>query len=154
LTALKPYLPAGSGEERKGKIVLATVQGDVHDIGKNLVALILEANGFEVINLGINQKVEEIIEAIEEFRPQAVGLSGLLVKSCWVMKDYLERLSERGFKIPVLCGGAALERSFVEKVLKPAYGGQVYYGRDAMAALDIMKNLAERKEKSAGSAGL
>jgi len=154
LTALKPYLPAGSGEERKGKIVLATVQGDVHDIGKNLVALILEANGFEVINLGINQKVEEIIKAIEEFRPQALGLSGLLVKSCWVMKDYLETLSERGFKIPVLCGGAALERSFVEKVLKPAYGGEVYYGRDAMAALDIMKNLAERKEKSAGSAGL
>jgi 5-methyltetrahydrofolate--homocysteine methyltransferase len=152
LTCLKPYLPANGARERKGKIVLATVKGDVHDIGKNLVALILEANGFEVINLGINQSVEEIIKAIEKFKPQAVGLSGLLVKSCWVMKDYLETLSEHGFKIPVLCGGAALEKSFVEKVLKPAYGGEVYYGRDAMAALDIMKNLAERKEKSAGSA--
>ncbi|HRT26173.1 MAG TPA: dihydropteroate synthase, partial [Candidatus Saccharicenans sp.] len=141
LTVLKPYLPAESAKERKGKIVLATVQGDVHDIGKNLVALILEANGFEVINLGINQKVEEIIKAIEEFRPQAVGLSGLLVKSCWVMKDYLETLREHGLKVPVLCGGAALDRSFVEKVLKPAYGGEVYYGRDAMAALEIMKNL-------------
>ena len=154
LTVLKPYLPAGSGEERKGKIVLATVQGDVHDIGKNLVALILEANGFEVINLGINQKVEEIIKAIEEFRPQAVGLSGLLVKSCWVMKDYLETLREHGLKVPVLCGGAALDRSFVEKVLKPAYGGEVYYGRDAMAALEIMKNLSGKKEKSAGRANV
>ncbi len=154
LTCLKPYLPAESAEERKGKIILATVKGDVHDIGKNLVALILEANGFEVINLGINQSVEEIIRAIEKSKPQAVGLSGLLVKSCWVMKDYLETLSEHDFKIPVLCGGAALERSFVEKVLKPAYGGEVYYGRDAMAALDIMKKLAEEEEKSAGSAAL
>ncbi len=154
LTILKPYLPADGARERKGKIVLATVKGDVHDIGKNLVALILEANGFEVINLGINQNVDEIIKAIEEFKPQAVGLSGLLVKSCWVMKDYLEALREHGLKIPVLCGGAALERSFVEKVLKPAYGGDVYYGRDAMAALDIMKKLAEGEEKSAGRVGL
>ncbi|MDD8020611.1 MAG: homocysteine S-methyltransferase family protein [Acidobacteriota bacterium] len=148
LTVIKPYLPADDENRHRGRIVLATVKGDVHDIGKNLVGLILEANGFEVIDLGINQEAGKIIQAIDEFKPQAVGLSGLLVKSCWMMKDYLETMTEHGLKIPVLCGGAALERSFVGKVLKPIYQGDVYYGKDAMEALEIMKLLAERKVKN------
>jgi len=147
LTIIEPFLPPNGGQEKRGKIVLATVKGDVHDVGKNLVDLILQANGYEVINLGINQELEKIIKAIDEIKPEALGLSGLLIKSCWVMKDYLEALGEKGYKIPVLCGGAALEKSFVEKVLRPAYKGEVYYGKDAMEALNIMKEITGKKAK-------
>jgi len=126
----------------KGCLVIATVKGDVHDIGKNLVDIILSNNGYKVVNLGIKQPIETILAAAEEHKPQAIGMSGLLVKSTLVMKENLEEMSKRGIQTPVICGGAALNRAYVEVDLRQAYKtGPVYYGEDAFTGLQIMDEL-------------
>ncbi|MBX7143621.1 MAG: methionine synthase [Oligoflexia bacterium] len=131
-----------SGGPSKGRMVIATVKGDVHDIGKNLVDIILSNNGYSVINLGIKQPIETILAAVQEHRPDAVGMSGLLVKSTLVMKENLEHMTAKGISIPVICGGAALNRAYVEVDLRAAYGtGKVYYGSDAFSGLQIMDEL-------------
>src|SRR5690606_15293706 len=124
----------------KGRIVLATVKGDVHDIGKNLVDIILSNNGYEVINLGIKQPVSAILEAAEEKQADVIGMSGLLVKSTVVMKENLEEINARGLagKYPVLLGGAALTRAYVEQDLADLYQGEVRYARDAFEGLRLM----------------
>ena len=140
---LEPHMEKKEGA-RRGKIVLATVKGDVHDIGKNLVGIILANNGFEVVDLGIKQPVENILRAIEEHRPDAVGMSGLLVKSTQVMRENLEVMAERGYRLPVLLGGAALTRRFVEEDLKAIYP-RAHYAQDAFEGLKILQDLSEGK---------
>ena len=129
----------------KGKIVLATVRGDVHDIGKNLVEIILSNNGYETVNLGIKQPIANVIEAAEEHNANAIGLSGLLVKSTLVMKEDLEELNRRELadRWPVLLGGAALTRKYVEWDLRNIFQGDVFYGQDAFEGLRIMNALAD-----------
>ncbi|MEW6475919.1 MAG: methionine synthase [Actinomycetota bacterium] len=130
----------------KGRVVLGTVKGDVHDIGKNLVDIILTNNGYEVRNLGIKVPISEFIEAVEEFKADAVGMSGLLVKSTLIMRENLEELNSRGLEhIPVLLGGAALTRSYVERDLREVYKGRVFYGKDAFEGLRTMETLIEGK---------
>lgn len=130
------------GGPSKGCLVIATVKGDVHDIGKNLVDIILSNNGYKVVNLGIKQPLESILSAAAEHAPQAIGMSGLLVKSTYVMKENLEAMSAKGLAIPVICGGAALNRAYVEVDLRQAYTtGPVYYGADAFSGLQIMDEL-------------
>ena len=128
----------------RGKIVLATVRGDVHDIGKNLVDIILTNNGYTVYNLGIKQPIGNIVNALREHDADAIGLSGLLVKSTLVMHDDLEVLNEQGISVPVLVGGAALTRAYVEQELRPAYRGNVHYGRNAFDALELMGTITRR----------
>ena len=135
---LEPHLER-SDADGKGTIVLATVKGDVHDIGKNLVDIILTNNGYRVINLGIKQPVSAIIEAAQEHEADAIGMSGLLVKSTMVMRDNLAELNSRGLaSYPVLLGGAALTRAYVEQDLNQIYQGEVRYARDAFEGLDLM----------------
>lgn len=137
----------------KGCMVLATVRGDVHDIGKNLVDIILSNNGYRVINLGIKQPLEAIVAACREHKPEALGLSGLLVKSCQVMKENLSEMANMGFTLPVICGGAALNRVFVERELKPAYpSGEVFYGADAFSGLSLMDSLSGRGKRRPAAA--
>lgn len=127
--------------ESKGKIVLATVKGDVHDIGKNLVDIILTNNGYTVYNLGIKCPIEKMIEEFEKQEADAIGMSGLLVKSTLIMKENLEVLNERNLKIPVVLGGAALTRRFVEQDLKKVYQGYVEYAEDAFDGLRFMEKI-------------
>jgi 5-methyltetrahydrofolate--homocysteine methyltransferase len=128
----------------KGRIVLATVKGDVHDIGKNLVDIILTNNGYEVHNLGIKVSIAEMIEKVAEVEADAIGMSGLLVKSTLIMRDNLEELNDRGLaEIPVLLGGAALTRSYVERDLRDVYEGRLFYGKDAFEGLHVMDRLGE-----------
>ncbi len=123
----------------KGTVVLATVKGDVHDIGKNLVDIILTNNGYQVVNLGIKQPIDNILAAVEEHKAHAVGMSGLLVKSTVVMRDNLERMSKDGVDIPVMLGGAALTRQYVEGDCTKSYAsGRVAYARDAFDGLSLM----------------
>jgi 5-methyltetrahydrofolate--homocysteine methyltransferase len=137
LDFLEPRLP--KIEKRlRGSMVLATVKGDVHDIGKNLVDIILRSNGFRVFNLGTNQGGAEIAAAIERHHPDHVGLSALLVRSTLEMAGILRQLQEKNIRLPVICGGAALTPAFVEKALKPGYKGKVFYAADAFAAMKIM----------------
>ena len=141
---LEPHMEKVEGEE-KGTLVLATVRGDVHDIGKNLVDIVVSNNGYKVVNLGIKVPVEQILEAAREHRAEAIGMSGLLVKSTVVMKENLEIMSQRGVATPVICGGAALNRHFVEHDLRDSYAtGPVYYGADAFSGLHIMDELTGR----------
>ena len=137
---LEPHMERSDGGGR-GTLVLATVKGDVHDIGKNLVDIILTNNGYRVVNLGIKQTVEQILTAAAEHKADAIGLSGLLVKSTQVMKENLEVMNERGIALPVLLGGAALTRRFVETVLDPLYGGRALYGKDAFDGLGLMDRI-------------
>jgi 5-methyltetrahydrofolate--homocysteine methyltransferase len=137
---LQQYLEKASGQSR-GSIVLATVKGDVHDIGKNLVDIILSNNGFTVYNLGIKQPITHIIDQWRQRRADAIGLSGLLVKSVTVMKESLEELRKQDITVPVLLGGAALSRHYCETVLRGSYGGKVYYGQDAFEGLRLMDHL-------------
>jgi 5-methyltetrahydrofolate--homocysteine methyltransferase len=131
----------------RGSIVLATVKGDVHDIGKNLVDIILSNNGFVVHNLGIKVGISEMIEAFKETGADAIGMSGLLVKSTLVMRDNLDELTLHGLgDVPVILGGAALTRSYVEGDLRERYSGPLFYGKDAFAGLDVMRKLAEQRE--------
>jgi len=136
---LEPHMEK-TGDGGKGTIVLATVKGDVHDIGKNLVDIIVSNNGYTVVNIGIKQPVAAIIEAAEEHHADAIGMSGLLVKSTVVMKENLLELNDRGLagKYPVLLGGAALTRSYVEHDLNAVFQGQVRYARDAFEGLRLM----------------
>jgi len=141
VSVLEPYMDKQSGTE-KGVIVLATVKGDVHDIGKNLVDILLSNNGYRVMNLGIKQPIDAILDAAEQNKADAIGMSGLLVKSTVVMKENLELMASRGWSIPVLCGGAALNRAYVEGPLSAAYRtGEVYYGLDAFTGLRLMDEL-------------
>ncbi|HTT87022.1 MAG TPA: methionine synthase, partial [Acidimicrobiales bacterium] len=128
----------------KATIVLATVKGDVHDIGKNLVDIILTNNGYEVVNLGIKVGLAEMLRAAEEHGADAIGMSGLLVKSTLIMRENLEELNDRGLDhIPVLLGGAALTRTYVERDLRQLYKGRVFYGKDAFEGLHTMDRLVE-----------
>ncbi len=134
----------------KGRIVLATVKGDVHDIGKNLVDIILTNNGYEVLNLGIKISIAEMIEKAVEVKADAIGMSGLLVKSTLIMRENLEELNTRGLSdIPVLLGGAALTRSYVERDLRDVYEGRLFYGKDAFEGLRVMDRLGEIKRGTA-----
>ena len=138
---LEPFMEKKGGATAKGTMVLATVKGDVHDIGKNLVDIILTNNGYKVHNLGIKQPIEAILQACEETSADAIGMSGLLVKSTLIMKDNLELMNERGVKVPVILGGAALTRRYVEDDLKSLYKGSLYYAHDAFAGLRTMDQL-------------
>ncbi|MCS7314001.1 MAG: methionine synthase [Bryobacteraceae bacterium] len=131
----------------RGTMILATVKGDVHDIGKNLVDIILSNNGYRVINLGIKVPPEEIIRAWREHRPDAIGLSGLLVKSAHQMVVTVADLREAGIRTPVLVGGAALSARFTRERIAPAYGAPVIYARDAMAGLEWMNRLSDPLER-------
>ena len=138
---LEPKMEKKAGSQ-KGTIVLATVKGDVHDIGKNLVDIILTNNGFRVVNLGIKQAGDTIIRAAQEHHADAIGLSGLLVKSTLEMKYVIQDLQRQQLEFPVICGGAALTRKYVEDDLRREYGKGVFYADDAFAGLHIMEDLA------------
>ena len=143
---LEPHMEKSDVVSR-GKVVLATVKGDVHDIGKNLVDIILSNNGFEVINLGIKIPPEQLIKAVKEHKPDILGLSGLLVKSAHQMVTTAEDLQRAGITIPIMVGGAALSRNFTEKRILPAYGdGMVLYAQDAMNGLDLANKILDPKE--------
>jgi 5-methyltetrahydrofolate--homocysteine methyltransferase len=137
---LEPKMEKSDGGG-KGTMVLATVKGDVHDIGKNLVDIILSNNGYRVVNLGIKQPSDAIIAATREHGADAIGLSGLLVKSTLEMKYVLQDLERLGLSIPVICGGAALTRKYVEEDLRKEYAGPVFYAEDAFAGLHAMADL-------------
>jgi 5-methyltetrahydrofolate--homocysteine methyltransferase len=147
---LEPHMERSDdpeGSSGKGRIVLATVKGDVHDIGKNLVDIILSNNGYEVVNIGIKQPIANILEVAQDKSVDVVGMSGLLVKSTVVMKENLEEMNHRGVaeKFPVLLGGAALTRSYVENDLAELYQGEVHYARDAFEGLHLMDQIMNAK---------
>ena len=137
---IEPQLPKESNYQ-KGRILLATVKGDVHDIGKNLVDIILSNNGFEVRNIGIKQPIEAILKELAAWPADAIGLSGLLVKSTVIMKENLHFMEEQGLKVPVILGGAALTRDYVEGDCRRAYSGAVFYAEDAFEGLRHMQSL-------------
>ncbi|MDG4865903.1 dihydropteroate synthase, partial [Streptomyces sp. T-3] len=149
---LEPHMEK-SDAEGKGTIVLATVRGDVHDIGKNLVDIILSNNGYNVVNLGIKQPVSAILDAAEEHRADVIGMSGLLVKSTVIMKENLEELNQRKLAadFPVILGGAALTRAYVEQDLHEIYEGEVRYARDAFEGLRLMDALIAVKRGVPGA---
>ncbi|MFF7856398.1 methionine synthase [Streptomyces sp. NPDC007904] len=149
---LEPHMEK-SDAEGKGTIVLATVRGDVHDIGKNLVDIILSNNGYNVVNIGIKQPVSAILEAAEEHNADVIGMSGLLVKSTVIMKENLEELNQRELaaKYPVILGGAALTRAYVEQDLHEVYQGEVRYARDAFEGLRLMDALIAVKRGVPGA---
>jgi len=141
---LEPFMEKNAGSQ-KGTMVIATVKGDVHDIGKNLVDIILTNNGYRVINLGIKCSIEKMIEAAKEHNADVMGMSGLLVKSTLVMKENLEVLNEQNITIPVILGGAALTRRYVEQDLKPLYTGKVFYANDAFDGLRLIEEIKSGK---------
>ncbi|WP_115851655.1 methionine synthase [Thermasporomyces composti] len=149
---LEPHMEK-TDDSGKGTIVLATVKGDVHDIGKNLVDIILTNNGYNVVNLGIKQPISNIIEAAEQHDADAIGMSGLLVKSTVIMKENLEELNARGLakRWPVLLGGAALTRAYVEEDLAEIYQGEVRYARDAFEGLRLMDAVMDVKRGVPGA---
>lgn len=140
-------------ESGKGKILLATVRGDVHDIGKNLVEIILSNNGYDTVNLGIKQPINEILAAAEEHNVDVIGLSGLLVKSTLIMKENLQEMNARGLadKYPVILGGAALTRAYVEEDLAEIFEGEVRYARDAFEGLRLMDTIMQVKRGVPGA---
>jgi 5-methyltetrahydrofolate--homocysteine methyltransferase len=137
---LEPKMEKKAGSQ-KGTLVLATVKGDVHDIGKNLVDIILSNNGYRVVNLGIKQAADTIIQAAQEHKADAIGLSGLLVKSTLEMKYVIQDLERQKLEFPVICGGAALTRKYVEDDLRREYSNAVFYADDAFGGLHIMEDL-------------
>lgn len=143
---LEPHIEK-TEDTGKGRILLATVRGDVHDIGKNLVDIILSNNGFETVNIGIKQPINEILRAAEENNVDVIGMSGLLVKSTQIMRENLEEMNQRGVagRWPVILGGAALTRSFVEQDLAEMFEGEVRYARDAFEGLKLMDTLVKIK---------
>ncbi|TDP95131.1 methionine synthase [Labedaea rhizosphaerae] len=147
---LEPHMEK-SDADGKGRIVLATVKGDVHDIGKNLVDIILSNNGYDVVNLGIKQPITTILDAASEHKADVIGMSGLLVKSTVIMKENLEEMNSRGVadSWPVLLGGAALTRSYVENDLADLYAGDVRYARDAFEGLRLMDAIMAAKRGEA-----
>ena len=143
---LEPFMEKAD-QGGKGTMVLATVKGDVHDIGKNLVDIILTNNGYTVRNLGIKIGITDMVSAVEEFGADAIGMSGLLVKSTLIMRENLEELNRRGLShIPVILGGAALTRTYVERDLRKVYDGRLFYGKDAFEGLRTMDRLIELKK--------
>ena len=150
---LEPHIDKVEGSSGKGTLVLATVRGDVHDIGKNLVDIIVSNNGYTVINIGIKQPIQAIIDAAEANGADAIGMSGLLVKSTLVMKDNLAELNRLGLaeKYPVLLGGAALTRAFVEHDLNDMFDGEVRYAKDAFEGLALMDAVMAVKQGVAGA---
>ncbi|MCU1621616.1 MAG: metH [Frankiales bacterium] len=144
---LEPHMEKVEGQSGKGRIVLATVKGDVHDIGKNLVDIILSNNGYSVVNLGIKQPVTAILEAADEHKVDVIGMSGLLVKSTVIMKENLLEMNSRGIaeQYPVILGGAALTRAYVENDLSEVFDGEVRYARDAFEGLRLMDRLMAEK---------
>jgi 5-methyltetrahydrofolate--homocysteine methyltransferase len=146
---LEPMMEKADTETR-GRIVLATVSGDVHDIGKNLVDIILTNNGYEVHNLGIKVGISDMIAKFEEVSADAIGMSGLLVKSTLIMRDNLDELERRGLgNVPVLLGGAALTRNYVEADLRSRYKGPLYYGKNAFAGLEAMGRIVAGEQAPA-----
>lgn len=144
---LEPYMEKDeAGDNAKGTFLIATVKGDVHDIGKNLVDIILSNNGYRVINIGIKQPVDNIITAYEEHNADCIAMSGLLVKSTAFMKDNLETFNEKGITVPVILGGAALTPKFVYGDCQEVYNGKVVYGKDAFSDLNFMDKLMPAKE--------
>ncbi|HEY2457437.1 MAG TPA: methionine synthase [Candidatus Acidoferrum sp.] len=133
---------------KRGKVVLATVKGDVHDIGKNLVEIILKNNGFDVVNLGIKVPPEELIKAFQAHQPDAIGLSGLLVKSAQQMVITANDLKDAGIQVPLLVGGAALSAKFTQQKIAPSYSGAVCYAKDAMTGLRLMNELMDPGTRS------
>ncbi|WP_433873361.1 methionine synthase [Saccharopolyspora sp. CA-218241] len=150
---LEPHMEADDSGG-KGKLLLATVKGDVHDIGKNLVDIIVSNNGYDVVNIGIKQPIGAILDAAQEHRVDAIGMSGLLVKSTVIMKENLEEMNSRGLadRYPVLLGGAALTRSFVENDLDEVYQGDVRYAKDAFEGLTLMDKVMAVKRGEAPEA--
>jgi len=144
---LEPFMDKADAQS-KGSIVLATVKGDVHDIGKNLVDILLTNNGFTVHNLGIKQPIDNILESFEETSADAIGLSGLLVKSVNVMEDNLRELNEKGIDVPVILGGAALTRTYAEGHLRSVYDGDLLYAKDAFDGLDTMNAIVSGQTKA------
>jgi 5-methyltetrahydrofolate--homocysteine methyltransferase len=158
---LEPYMEKGDVSASKGKVILATVKGDVHDIGKNLVDIILSNNGYQVVDLGIKVSPTKLVQSIQEEKPDMVGLSGLLVKSAQQMLLTAQDMKEAGISLPILVGGAALSRKFTDTRIAKAYDGLVLYAKDAMMGLALAndvqspegleKLLQEKKERSAAS---
>ena len=150
---LEPFMEKAQGQE-KGTLVIATVKGDVHDIGKNLVDIILTNNGYKVVNLGIKQPLANILEAVGEHHADAIGMSGLLVKSTVIMKENLEEMRRQGIATPVLLGGAALTRKYVESDCRAVYTDpdKVHYAKDAFSGLKLMDGIMAEKE-GPGTAG-
>ena len=144
---LEPFMEKIEGESSKGVLVLATVKGDVHDIGKNLVDIILTNNGYRVINLGIKCPLDTMLSSFQETKADAIGMSGLLVKSTAIMKENLELMNERELEVPVILGGAALTKRFVEGDLRAMYNGDVYYANDAFDGLKYMESIMDHKKK-------
>lgn len=144
---LEQFMPK-SCSHTKGTIILATVKGDVHDIGKNLVDIILTNNGYNVVNLGIKQPIANIIAAAEKHKADAIGMSGLLIHSTVVMKENLEIMKQQGIKTPVILGGAALNKAYVEKDCREAYGEEnfVRYAKDAFSAIELMDKIKVRQK--------
>ncbi|HEY9692002.1 MAG TPA: methionine synthase [Oculatellaceae cyanobacterium] len=143
---LEPFMEKqDAGNNAKGTVIIATVKGDVHDIGKNLVDIILSNNGYRVINLGIKQPVDNILDAYEKHKADCIAMSGLLVKSTAFMKDNLEVFNERGITVPVILGGAALTPKFVNEDCQNTYKGKVVYGKDAFSDLHFMDKLMPAK---------
>jgi len=150
---LEPHMER-SDQGGKGRVVLATVKGDVHDIGKNLVDIILTNNGYEVHNLGIKVAITEMIAKLDEVKADVVGMSGLLVKSTLIMRENLEELNRRGLAhVPVLLGGAALTRRYVERDLREVYEGRVFYGKDAFEGLRTLDKLMDLKRSGIDDPG-
>ena len=144
---LEQFMEKTGESSAKGKLVLATVKGDVHDIGKNLVDIICTNNGYEVHNIGIKISINEMIEKVKEVGADALGMSGLLVKSTIIMRDNLIELNNQGLSnIPVILGGAALTRSYVEQDLRKIYEGRVLYGKDAFEGLSTLDKLMDIKK--------
>ncbi|MDX2117437.1 MAG: methionine synthase [Planctomycetota bacterium] len=144
---LEPLMDRVQGQA-KGTIVLATVKGDVHDIGKNLVDIILTNNGYNVVNIGIKQHLPQIVQAWREHKADAIGLSGLLVKSVNVMEDNIKEMNEQGVNPPLLLGGAALTRHYCEGHLRPLYKGECFYGKDAFEGLATMDKIMAGETKT------
>jgi 5-methyltetrahydrofolate--homocysteine methyltransferase len=149
---LEPFIEK-TDDTGKGRILLATVRGDVHDIGKNLVDIILSNNGFETVNIGIKVPIDQMLKAAEEHNVDVIGMSGLLVKSTQIMKENLEEMNQRGVadRWPVILGGAALTRSFVEQDLAEIYQGEVRYARDAFEGLRLMDLIMKVKRGEPGA---
>ncbi|WP_096200961.1 methionine synthase [Bacillus sp. FJAT-45350] len=145
---LEPHMEKKEDDNGKGKIILATVKGDVHDIGKNLVEIILGNNGFKIVNLGIKVTSNELIEAVKRENPSAIGLSGLLVKSAQQMVLTAQDLRAQSISIPILVGGAALTRKFTDNKISAEYDGLVLYAKDAMNGLDLANKLVKEDERA------
>ena len=145
--ALNPYLPKEE-KDSETTLILGTVKGDVHDVGKNLVDIILSNNGFKVVNVGIKAGLDTFIDKLQEHKAHAIGMSGLLVKSTAVMKENLEELQRLGIKVPVLLGGAALTKNFIDEYCRPFYDGPIFYCRDAFDGVVSMQRIEKGDENN------